>query len=164
LAICDIKDPEKARRTHQIILNEIDIPNLVKKMKEIYIYKIGGDPEKQMVYDFNMQCNHYKSSEDSGKSRCLENEFCEFKHLIPRDINTIQTGFNIYMILTILKNQNPGRKEVNIFKRNEGEYNSLVKKEGKKLRHRIYEKYKMSSEKTKNIYERFNKIEVILLD
>ena len=68
------------------------------------------------------------------------------------------------MILTILKNQNPGRKEVNIFKRNEGEYNSLVKKEGKKLRHRIYEKYKMSSEKTKNIYERFNKIEVILLD
>jgi hypothetical protein len=35
-------------------LNEIDIPNLVKKMKEIYIFKIGGDPEKQMVYDFNM--------------------------------------------------------------------------------------------------------------
>ena len=95
-------------------------------MKEIYIFKIGGDPEKQMVYDFNMQCNHFKSSEDSGKSRCLENEFCEFKHLIPRDINTIQTGFNIYMILTILKNQNPDRKEVNIFKRNEVEYNSLV--------------------------------------
>jgi len=32
------------------------------------------------------------------------------------------------------------------------------------LKNRIYEKYKMSSDKTKNIYERFNKIEVILLD
>ena len=68
------------------------------------------------------------------------------------------------MILTILSNQNPTRKEVNIFKRNEGEYNNLVQKQGKALRHRIFQKYKMSSEKTKDIYEKFNKIEVILLD
>ena len=32
------------------------------------------------------------------------------------------------------------------------------------MKNRIYDKYKMSSDKTKNIYERFNKIEVILLD
>jgi len=46
LAICDIKHPEKAKRTHQIILNEINIPNLIKKMKDIYIFKVGGDPER----------------------------------------------------------------------------------------------------------------------
>jgi hypothetical protein len=84
--------------------------------------------------------------------------------LIPRDINTIQTGFNIYMILTILNNANPSRKEIASFRRNEGEYNSLVEKQGKVLKNRIYDKYKMSSDKTKNIYERFNKIEIILLD
>jgi len=81
-----------------------------------------------LIYDFNQQCNHYKSQGDEGKSRCLEDEFCEFKYLIPRDINTIQTGFNIYMILTILKNNNPLRKEIALFKRNEGEYNNLVQK------------------------------------
>jgi len=68
------------------------------------------------------------------------------------------------MFLTILKNNNPNRKEIACFKRNESEYNSLVQKQGKVLKNRIYDKYKMSSDKTKNIYERFNKIEVILLD
>ena len=133
-------------------------------MKDIYIFKVGGDPERQLIYDFNQQCNHYKSQGDEGKSRCLEDEFCEFKFLIPRDINTIQTGFNIYMILTILNNNNPIRKEIASFKRNESEYNSLVQKQGKLLKNKIYDKYRMSSDKTKNIYERFNKIEVILLD
>lgn len=89
MAIVDIKDPEKARRTHKVIMNEISIENLIKKMREIYIFKIGGDPERQMIYDFNQQCNHYKSEGDQGKSRCLEDEFCEFKYLIPRDMNTI---------------------------------------------------------------------------
>lgn len=68
------------------------------------------------------------------------------------------------MILTILKNSNPLRKEIASFRRNEGEYNSLVEKQGKLLKNRIYEKYKMSSDKTKTIYEKFNKIEIILLD
>ena len=68
------------------------------------------------------------------------------------------------MILTILNNANPTRKEISSFRRNEGEYNSLVEKQGKVLKNKIYDKYKMSSDKTKNIYERFNKIEIILLD
>lgn len=133
-------------------------------MQQIYMFKIGGDPEREMIYDFNQQCNHYKSEGDQGKSRCLEDEFCEFKYLIPRDLNTIQTGFNIYQILSILQNSNPMRRELQIFKRNEGEYKNLIQKQGRKLMAEIRMKYKMSSEKTKDIYNRFNKIEVILLD
>ena len=117
-----------------------------------------------MIYDFNQQCNHYKSEGDSGKSRCLEDEFCEFKFLIPRDLNTIQTGFNIYQILSILQASNPDDKRLSPFKRNEGEYKSLIKKQGRRLMTEIHNKYKMSSLKTKDIYNRFNKIEVILLD
>lgn len=41
------------------MLNELNIPNLVQKMTDIYIYKIGGDPKKKQIYDYNMQCTHF---------------------------------------------------------------------------------------------------------
>lgn len=60
LAICDIKDPEMAKRTHSIMLDELNIENMVKKMTDIYIYKIGGDPNRKKIYEFNKQCTHFK--------------------------------------------------------------------------------------------------------
>ena len=46
MAICDIKDKKKARETHEVILSVINVPNLMKIMIDIYIYKIGGNKEK----------------------------------------------------------------------------------------------------------------------
>mmetsp|Transcript_30174 Transcript_30174/g.46121 ORF Transcript_30174/g.46121 Transcript_30174/m.46121 type:complete len:80 (-) Transcript_30174:2266-2505(-) len=79
-------------------MHEIDIDNLIRKMVEIFIFKIGGTPEHRRIYEYNIMCSHYKDTDrgsDSG-THCIENEFCEHGHLIPRDRNTIQTGFNIY--------------------------------------------------------------------
>jgi len=91
LAIVDIKDPEKAKLTHEIVLNEIDLASLIKTMVDIFVYKIGGSPEKERIYKFNIQCKHYKDTEkgNDGGSHCIENEFCEHGFLIPRDKNTI---------------------------------------------------------------------------
>jgi hypothetical protein len=99
LAICDIKDEQQARRTHELIINEMNIDNLILKMVEIYCYKIGGSPEKRRIYDFQITCSHYDSQLTQSLSKCIENEFCETGFLIPRDIRTIETGFQIYMIL-----------------------------------------------------------------
>ena len=44
MAIVDIKDKARAERTHELVLNNIDIKNLVSKMVDIYIFKIGGSP------------------------------------------------------------------------------------------------------------------------
>lgn len=46
MAICDIKDKVKARETHEVILSVINVPNLMKIMIDIFIYKIGGNKEK----------------------------------------------------------------------------------------------------------------------
>lgn len=47
LAIIDIKDKEKATEIHQIVLGEIDVDNLMSKMVDIYLFKIGGSKEKR---------------------------------------------------------------------------------------------------------------------
>ena len=59
LAIVDIKDPERAKEIHEIILAEIDVENLRNKMVDIYLYKIGGSPEKKKIYELDIFCNHY---------------------------------------------------------------------------------------------------------
>ena len=71
-AICDIKDPEKAKQAHLVLIEEIDINNMIKKMAEIYMNKIGGSDAMTYNYDFNMYCTHYQ---EQGSS-CLEDEFC----------------------------------------------------------------------------------------
>ena len=97
LAILDIKDKEKATEIHKIVLGEIDVENLVSKMVDIYLFKIGGSKEKKEIYKFNKICKHFKKSNvKEGDNHCLEDEFCQHGHLIPRDRETIQTGFNIF--------------------------------------------------------------------
>ena len=67
-----------AKKTHDIILNEVDIQNLVTKMVDIYIYKIGGNEHKKQIYCFNHLCYHYeKASGQSGEINCIKDEFCE---------------------------------------------------------------------------------------
>lgn len=44
LAIVDIKDPEIASRVHEVILAELDIPNIVRLCVDIWAYRIGGTP------------------------------------------------------------------------------------------------------------------------
>lgn len=96
LAIIDIKDPVEAAKIHAIILGEIDVMNLRNKMVEIYLYKIGGSAEKRRIYEFNLMCTHYNEKVQEGASHCLENEFCQYGYMIPRDKETIQTGFSIF--------------------------------------------------------------------
>lgn len=53
------------------------------------------------IYNYDIQCKHYGREKgiDGAPHNCIEKEYCEFGHMIPRDKNTIQTGFNIYQIL-----------------------------------------------------------------
>ena len=62
LAIVDIKDPDRAKEIHEIILQEIDVENLRDKMVDIFLYKIGGSPEKKKIYDYDIFCNHHGNS------------------------------------------------------------------------------------------------------
>jgi hypothetical protein len=101
LAICDIKDAQEAKLTHAIILDQLNIENMIKKMVDIFVYKIGGNARKMNIYNYDIQCKHYGKTKgiDGSPHNCIEKEYCEFGHMIPRDKNTIQTGFNIYQIL-----------------------------------------------------------------
>lgn len=54
LAVCDIKDEKVANRVHTNVLNQIDVKNMIKKMVDIFQYKIGGNDAKRRVYDFNI--------------------------------------------------------------------------------------------------------------
>jgi hypothetical protein len=96
LAVIDIKDKERAAEIHNIILDEIDIQNLKDKMVDIYLYKIGGSNEKKRIYDFDIVCNHFNKSTKEDQEHCIKDEFCREGHLIPRDKQTISTGFNIF--------------------------------------------------------------------
>lgn len=144
------------------MLDELNIPNLVQKMTDIYIFKVGGDPDRKKIYEFNKQCTHFKEGGDSV--RCIEGEFCEYMYLIPRDNHTIQTGFNIYSILQILKQSNPTHRAVKCLIRDESGFSFLKKTEGKELKKRIYKNHELTSVKTTNVYNRFNRIEAKLLD
>lgn len=112
--------------THECILTQIDIQNLVNKMVDIFIYKIGGSPEKRKIYQFEVMCTHYQKARKGMKGiHCIQDEFCEHGHLIPRDLKTIQTGFNIYQVLIILNKMNPGHPKMECFQRDMQKYNYL---------------------------------------
>lgn len=85
-------------------------------------------------------------------------------YLIPRDNHTIQTGFNIYSILQILKQSNPTHRAVKCLIRDESGFSFLKKTEGQELKKRIYKNHELTSLKTTNVYNRFNRIEAKLLD
>lgn len=75
-----------ADRTHDLVLGNIDIKNLVQKMIDIWVFKIGGDPNQQRIYDFNIVCNHSEKSLEGDSGRhCIKDEFCEYGHFIDRD-------------------------------------------------------------------------------
>jgi hypothetical protein len=122
LAICDIKDEEKAAKTHALMINELDIDNLIQKMLDIYTFKIGGNETKRRAYEYSIMCTHYEESSIGNENRCIENEFCEFGHMIPRDLTTIQTGFNIYQILLIFQRTHRDHPKMERFLRNEEEF------------------------------------------
>jgi hypothetical protein len=71
------------------MIQELDIENLVKKFTEIWTYKIGGSPNKKRVYEYTIMCDHWDDKNLDGKSKCIQDEFCEFGHMIPRDLNTL---------------------------------------------------------------------------
>lgn len=62
---------------------------------------------------------------ESG-THCIENEFCEFGHLIPRDKQTIQTGFNINQILMLLQKVTPDHPKLVCFRRDVDKYEYLM--------------------------------------
>ena len=128
LAIIDIKDKEKATEIHQIVLGEIDVDNLMSKMVDIYLFKIGGSKEKKEIYKFNKTCNHYKNRNlKEGDNHCMEDEFCQHGYLIPRDRETIQTGFNIFQILQILRRSLPNHPKLAVLEIDHQKYDFLWK-------------------------------------
>ena len=59
LAVADIKDSDHAKETLPILINELNIENLVEKMVDIYIFKIGGTKQIKYIYDHTIVCNHF---------------------------------------------------------------------------------------------------------
>lgn len=83
------------------------------------------------IYNYDIQCKHFGKPKgiDGAPHNCIEKEYCEFGHMIPRDKNTIQTGFNIYMILQFLRESNPDHKKLKRFDRTNIVLYDLVWKE-----------------------------------
>lgn len=133
-------------------------------MVDIYIYKIGGNDTKKQIYCFNHICNHYeKASGQSGEINCIKDEFCEKQYFIPRDLDTIQTGFNIYQILKILERVQPNHDKLKAFKGDQAKYKYLLSSKAR-FEADIFKQLSITSENTNKIYERFNKSEAHLLD
>lgn len=133
-------------------------------MVDIYIYKIGGNDTKKQIYSFNHLCSHYeKASGQSGEINCIKEEFCEKQHFIPRDLDTIQTGFNIYQILKILEKVQPNHPKLKVFKGDRAKYKYLLSRK-KEFDQDIFKQLSVTSDNTHSIYERFNKSEAYLLD
>ena len=120
LAIVDIQDQEAAKEVHEIVIDQLDIDNLINKMIDIYIFRIGGCDELRHNYDFNIICNHWKRAIDSSFEivYCVQGEFCQQNHLTTNDIQTIQSGFNIFRILMILKGSFPDHPKLAKFQKN----------------------------------------------
>jgi hypothetical protein len=106
-------------------LNEVNIPNLFHLMIDVFVFKIGGSDEKRRIYDFNIACDHYIGG---LTTLCIEDEFCQYDHLVPRDLNTIQTGFNAYKILTILFKTHPDHPSLAEFHQDMSNYDILNNK------------------------------------
>ena len=58
-AVSDIKDLNRAKQVLPIVIEHINVKNLVEKMVEIYMYKIGGTPEIRYNHDHTILCGHY---------------------------------------------------------------------------------------------------------
>lgn len=137
-AVSDIKDLAKAREVLPIVIDHINVQNLVEKMVEIYMYKIGGTPEIRYIHDHTILCKHYAgaaalaSKPDSSApptaeiSHCLKDEYCEYGHLLPRDLTTISTGFNIYIVLQVLEKVLPKHPAIVPFHRDFFKYKLLL--------------------------------------
>ncbi|CDW75428.1 cation channel family protein [Stylonychia lemnae] len=92
------------------LTKSISVENLIQKMVEIFIYKIGCEKKKQKLYRSNKQCNHIKEEycdkEKKPKFRlnmCEPGEFCEFGHMTALDNIVISSGFNTFIFLQIFK-------------------------------------------------------------
>lgn len=57
----------------------------------------------------------------------MEDEFCQHGHLIPRDRETIQTGFNIFQILQILRRSLPNHPKLAVLEIDQQKYDFLWK-------------------------------------
>jgi hypothetical protein len=114
---------------------------MIKKMVDIFVYKIGGNSRKMNIYNYDIQCKHYGKLKgiDGVPFNCIEKEYCEFGHMIPRDKNTIQTGFNIYQILQFLRESNPDHKKLQRFDRTNVFLYDLLWKEKPKYKEKIKE-------------------------
>ena len=107
----------------------MQIQNLVDKMVEIFLFKIGGNAQKLEIYQFNHICNHYEQAIGAGEFNCIKDEFCEKQYYIKRDLNTIQTGFNLYQILKILENLQPDHAKLKCFRSYKERISIVLQKE-----------------------------------
>lgn len=145
------------------MINELNIFNLIQKMVDIYIFKIGGNQNLRKVYEFNLVCNHFDNLHVEKTNKCIEDEFCEKGYLIPRDVATIQTGFNIYILLQLFQKSFPNHPKLEMFTRCEEEFMFVTQKASFYEQH-IFKKSMVSSKKTIQSYNQFNNSEQDMLD
>ena len=95
-------------------------------MVDIYMFKIGGTPDIKNNYNHTIMCDHFPNTEtmprqesvpQSQVSNCIKDEYCEYGKLLPRDLNTIQAGFNLFQTLQIFEKILPNNQKIESFKR-----------------------------------------------
>ena len=112
---------------NEVVLSQMNVDSLLDRAVEIFIFRIGGTSEKRAVYDLDLICDHFDKGERSTAdlSQCIEDEYCEKGHLLPRDKQTISTGFNIYQVLLLLFRTHPEHSSLSSLQKDMRKQNRL---------------------------------------
>ena len=101
----------------EILLETIDIYLLIEKL--IDIYSIIIEPNEKLLYNGEI-CNHIKDSENNYINKnnyldkCEKNQ-CKKNYLLINEMEFIKTGFNLFIILTNLKDNFPNHQKLSLF-------------------------------------------------
>ena len=109
--------PKSLIRLGEILLETIDIYLLIEKL--IDIYSIIIEPNEKLLYNGEI-CNHIKDSENNYINKnnyldkCEKNQ-CKKNYVSINEMEFIKTGFNIFIILTNLKDNFPNHQKLSLF-------------------------------------------------
>lgn len=118
IAILDTDCEEMKKELLTVMCVKVRIKNLLNKMRDIFVFKIGGNERTERIYYQDKECDHHKRNLDLNVNQCTEDEFCEYRHLIPFDKLVIDTGFNIFMLLMEMQRYLPEEKDLDILQMN----------------------------------------------
>jgi hypothetical protein len=56
---------------------KIRIKNLINKMRDIFVFKIGGNKRSERIFYQDKECEHYLRNSLLSVNQCSKDEFCE---------------------------------------------------------------------------------------